>query len=151
MSSVTLGIYEKALRGANDWRAFFAQVVEGGFTFMDLSIDETPERMALAKRAIEALLATLSPGDTVTLLTCSDKTRKIFTLSGWNQPETAKRADDELAAIRCQGATNLEDGIVRAFESASALATCRVSYWPCRSCRLVVRSVTSWSASFSAC
>lgn len=46
MSSVTLGIYEKALRGANDWRAFFAQVVEGGFTFMDLSIDETPERMA---------------------------------------------------------------------------------------------------------
>ena len=81
---------------------------------------DTPERMVLAKRAIEALLAKLSPDDTVTLLTCSDKTRTIFTLSGWDQPETAKRAGDELAAIRCQGATNLEDGIVRAFESASA-------------------------------
>lgn len=81
---------------------------------------ETPERMALAKRAIEALLATLSPGDTVTLLTCSDKTRKIFVLSGWDRPETARRAGDELAAVRCQGATNLEDGIIRAFESASA-------------------------------
>jgi len=81
---------------------------------------ETPERMALAKRAIRALLATLSPGDTVTLLTCSDKTRKIFVLSGWDRPETARRAGDELAAVRCQGATNLEDGIVRAFESASA-------------------------------
>jgi L-ribulose-5-phosphate 3-epimerase/hexulose-6-phosphate isomerase len=46
MSSVTLGIYEKALRRADDWQFFFAQVVEGGFTFMDLSIDETPERMA---------------------------------------------------------------------------------------------------------
>ncbi|MCH3974070.1 MAG: L-ribulose-5-phosphate 3-epimerase [Bifidobacterium tibiigranuli] len=46
MSSVTLGIYEKALRRTDDWRAFFAQVVEGGFTFMDLSIDETTERIA---------------------------------------------------------------------------------------------------------
>lgn len=46
MSSVTLGIYEKALRRTGDWNTFLAQVAEGGFTFMDLSIDETPERMA---------------------------------------------------------------------------------------------------------
>ena len=81
---------------------------------------ETPERMALAKRAIEALLATLSPGDTVTLLTCSDKTRRIFSRSGWGTDEAAREAETALGGIRCQGATNLEDGIVRAFESASA-------------------------------
>ncbi|MGI5868003.1 MAG: YfbK domain-containing protein [Kiritimatiellia bacterium] len=81
---------------------------------------DTPERMALAKRAIEALLAKLAPADAVTLLTCSDKTRKVFSLSGWDRPEIVKQACDELAAIRCQGATNLEDGIVRAFESAAA-------------------------------
>ncbi|MDD4059221.1 MAG: von Willebrand factor type A domain-containing protein [Kiritimatiellae bacterium] len=81
---------------------------------------ETPERMALARRAIQALLATLSPGDTVTLLTCSDKTRRIFSRSGWGTDEAAREAETALGGIRCQGATNLEDGIVRAFESASA-------------------------------
>ena len=81
---------------------------------------ETPERMALARRAIQALLAKLSPGDTVTLLTCSDKTRRIFSRSGWGTDEAAREAETALGGIRCQGATNLEDGIVRAFESASA-------------------------------
>lgn len=46
MSEVTLGIYEKALRSTPDWDAFFSQVTEGGFSFVDLSVDETPERAA---------------------------------------------------------------------------------------------------------
>ena len=81
---------------------------------------ETPERMALAKQAVRALLATLSPDDAVTLLTCSDRTRRIFSRSGWGTDEAALEAGTALGGIRCQGATNLEDGIVRAFESASA-------------------------------
>lgn len=46
MSGVRLGIYEKALIGKPDWVEFFAQVPEGGFSFVDLSIDESPERAA---------------------------------------------------------------------------------------------------------
>lgn len=48
-ASVTLGIYEEALKAVadpNDWDSFLAQVTRDGFTFMDLSIDESPERMA---------------------------------------------------------------------------------------------------------
>lgn len=44
-ASVTLGIYEKALRWSGDWESFFAQARQAGFSFVDISIDETPERM----------------------------------------------------------------------------------------------------------
>ncbi|WP_236263180.1 L-ribulose-5-phosphate 3-epimerase [Actinomyces sp. zg296] len=48
---LSLGIYEKALRGPApvtppQWRDFLAQVAQGGFSFLDLSIDESPEREA---------------------------------------------------------------------------------------------------------
>lgn len=43
MSVVQLGIYEKALI-SRPWDEYFQQVTEGGFSFVDLSIDETPER-----------------------------------------------------------------------------------------------------------
>ena len=48
---LSLGIYEKALVGgsldtADDWRAFLAQVPEAGFSFLDVSIDESPQREA---------------------------------------------------------------------------------------------------------
>ena len=48
---VTLGIYEKALVGNplatdDDWRRFLNQVPEAGFSFVDLSVDESEERMA---------------------------------------------------------------------------------------------------------
>lgn len=46
MSDIQLGIYEKALIGIEDWTRFFAQVPEAGFSFVDLSIDESPERAA---------------------------------------------------------------------------------------------------------
>jgi len=46
MRGIKLGIYEKALVGLPDWAAFFAQVPDAGFSFVDLSIDETPERAA---------------------------------------------------------------------------------------------------------
>ncbi|MGQ4535444.1 L-ribulose-5-phosphate 3-epimerase [Dermabacteraceae bacterium P13264] len=45
MNTVRLGIYEKALVSA-PWPEFFPQVREAGFSFVDLSIDETPERAA---------------------------------------------------------------------------------------------------------
>ncbi|MFC5369604.1 L-ribulose-5-phosphate 3-epimerase [Arcanobacterium bovis] len=46
-SAVTLGIYEKALRSPDgDWARFFADVTEAGFSFCDLSVDETPQRAA---------------------------------------------------------------------------------------------------------
>ena len=47
--SVTLGIYEKALKSPaepDDWDAFMSHVAADGFTFMDLSIDESDKRMA---------------------------------------------------------------------------------------------------------
>ena len=48
---VTLGIYEKALVGNplatdDDWRRFLIQVPEAGFSFVDLSVDESEERTA---------------------------------------------------------------------------------------------------------
>ncbi|WEV74133.1 L-ribulose-5-phosphate 3-epimerase [Bifidobacterium sp. ESL0798] len=46
MSTVRLGIYEKALKHTDDWDSFFVQVRDGGFMFMDISVDESPERMA---------------------------------------------------------------------------------------------------------
>ncbi|MCK7636826.1 L-ribulose-5-phosphate 3-epimerase [Corynebacterium sp. P7202] len=45
MSTIRLGIYEKALVSA-PWPEFFGQVRAGGFHFVDLSVDETPERAA---------------------------------------------------------------------------------------------------------
>lgn len=45
-AGVTLGIYEKALVSTPTWEDFFPQVREGGFSFVDLSVDETPERAA---------------------------------------------------------------------------------------------------------
>jgi len=43
---VRLGIYEKALQTTLGWDTFFGQVNDAGFSFCDLSIDETPERSA---------------------------------------------------------------------------------------------------------
>ncbi|WP_130865905.1 L-ribulose-5-phosphate 3-epimerase [Acidipropionibacterium timonense] len=47
---ITLGIYEKALAGHpgthEEWAEFFAQVPQGGFSFVDISVDESPEREA---------------------------------------------------------------------------------------------------------
>ncbi|MEZ2188947.1 L-ribulose-5-phosphate 3-epimerase [Corynebacterium sp. CCM 9204] len=45
MSTIRLGIYEKALI-SGPWPEFFEQVKAGGFHFVDLSVDETPERAA---------------------------------------------------------------------------------------------------------
>ncbi len=45
-SQVTLGIYEKALRWTGDWDDLFADARKAGFSFVDLSVDETPERRA---------------------------------------------------------------------------------------------------------
>lgn len=45
-SEITLGIYEKALRWNGDWDLFFAQARDAGFSFVDLSVDESPERQA---------------------------------------------------------------------------------------------------------
>ncbi|WP_295837860.1 L-ribulose-5-phosphate 3-epimerase [uncultured Microbacterium sp.] len=43
-SGVALGVYEKALPPISDWDAFFADVSRTGFSFTDLSIDESDER-----------------------------------------------------------------------------------------------------------
>ena len=56
-AGISLGIYEKALRGGppavsgsrvagEAWRVFLDQVPRAGFSFLDLSIDESPEREA---------------------------------------------------------------------------------------------------------
>ena len=60
--TITLGIYEKALRGNElatraDWEAFLAQVPEAGFSFVDMSVDESPRREA---RLAQLLLDTAS-------------------------------------------------------------------------------------------
>ncbi|BDA64772.1 L-ribulose-5-phosphate 3-epimerase [Actinomyces capricornis] len=46
---ISLGIYEKALvsnplASGQDWRRFLEQVPSAGFSFLDLSIDESPQR-----------------------------------------------------------------------------------------------------------
>lgn len=43
---VSLGIYEKALKHSGDWDEFFSDIREAGFSFVDLSVDETPARRA---------------------------------------------------------------------------------------------------------
>ncbi|MBM6980305.1 MAG: L-ribulose-5-phosphate 3-epimerase [Actinomyces succiniciruminis] len=48
---IRLGIYEKALVGnplatPDDWAGFLAQVPQAGYSFLDLSVDESPEREA---------------------------------------------------------------------------------------------------------
>ncbi|MDR0960048.1 MAG: L-ribulose-5-phosphate 3-epimerase [Propionibacteriaceae bacterium] len=43
---ISLGIYEKALVTAPSWDAFLAQAAEAGFSFVDLSVDESPQRSA---------------------------------------------------------------------------------------------------------
>jgi len=43
---VELGVHEKALRSTSDWGRFFGQVREAGFTSVDLSVDESPQRAA---------------------------------------------------------------------------------------------------------
>ena len=45
-AQVTLGIYEKALAWTGDWDALFADAHRAGFSFVDLSVDETPHRRA---------------------------------------------------------------------------------------------------------
>jgi predicted hexulose-6-phosphate isomerase len=45
-TGVELGIYEKALRWTGSFDDLFAQVSQGGFSFVDLAVDETPERGA---------------------------------------------------------------------------------------------------------
>ncbi|MEW6932241.1 L-ribulose-5-phosphate 3-epimerase [Trueperella pyogenes] len=44
-SAVTIGIYEKALPSTDDWAVFFRNAREAGFAFVDLSIDESSERL----------------------------------------------------------------------------------------------------------
>ena len=50
---ISLGIYEKALRWNGDWRSFFDQAKEAGFDFVDISVDETPERAARLDWSVE--------------------------------------------------------------------------------------------------
>jgi len=44
--AVELGVYEKALRWTDSWEDLLTQAASAGFSFVDLSIDETPEREA---------------------------------------------------------------------------------------------------------
>lgn len=71
---ISLGIYEKALRAGSlasseDWRVFLAQVPEAGFSFLDISVDESPEREARlqwdAAMCHEVRLAAESVGTTI--------------------------------------------------------------------------------------
>lgn len=43
---VELGIYEKALQWTGSWENLFRQASRAGFSFLDISVDETPEREA---------------------------------------------------------------------------------------------------------
>jgi predicted hexulose-6-phosphate isomerase len=51
---VELGVYEKALRSTDDFDDLFCQVRQAGFTSVDLSVDESPQRAArLAWRPVQ--------------------------------------------------------------------------------------------------
>ncbi|OJX97333.1 L-ribulose-5-phosphate 3-epimerase/hexulose-6-phosphate isomerase [Salana multivorans] len=60
-AGVALGVYEKAMPRTNDWDALFGNAREAGYTFVDLSVDESPERIdrlawepAERRRVVEA-------------------------------------------------------------------------------------------------
>lgn len=70
VDGITLGIYEKALvenplATGDDWRRFLEQVPAAGFGYLDLSVDESPEREArlewgrdtrlMVRRAVETV------------------------------------------------------------------------------------------------
>lgn len=46
MPTIQLGIYEKALQWRGSWEAHLKQAAAAGFSFIELSVDETPEREA---------------------------------------------------------------------------------------------------------
>ena len=43
--SIEIGIYEKAIRRRETWSEFFAAAAAAGFAFVDLSVDESDERI----------------------------------------------------------------------------------------------------------
>lgn len=55
-AQVSLGIYEKALRWTGDWDELFADARRAGFSFVDLSVDETPERKARLEWSMQTRL-----------------------------------------------------------------------------------------------
>lgn len=50
---VELGIYEKALQWTGDWNEFFASAAAAGFSFVDLSLDESDDRIARLDWSLE--------------------------------------------------------------------------------------------------
>ncbi len=60
MSGVDIGIYEKALKWDGSWANLFAQARRAGFAFVDLSVDETPEREARLRWNSEERAAVLT-------------------------------------------------------------------------------------------
>ena len=97
MSGVEIGIYEKALKWDGSWANLFAQARKAGFAFVDLSVDETPEREARLRWSAEeraALLAASREAGVPIGGLCLSVHRKIA--PGSANPEVRQRARDVL-------------------------------------------------------
>ena len=75
-----------------------------------------PDRMGRARTALRLLLAQLAPVDKIQLISFDDKARLILSPTPASQPEAILAAFDRL---QCNGSTNLEDGMRRAYEQAA--------------------------------
>lgn len=100
---LALGIYEKALRGPapvtpRQWRDFLAQVAQGGFSFLDLSIDESPEREARLEWSAEQWRAVRRAAEDAGVMIggiCLSIHRRIA--PGSADPATRQRAREVMA------------------------------------------------------
>ena len=102
LESLNLGLYEKALPRSMSWRDRLAAARKLGFTFVELSVDETDERLArLAWSGAErAQFAETVRASGITVPTMCLSGHRRFPL-GSHDPETRQRGRDILAdAIR---------------------------------------------------
>lgn len=88
-----LGIYEKALPNAFSWEEKFEAAKKGGFDYMEISVDESDERLARldwTDEEIETLRASMKKYDIVFPTMCLSGHRRFP--FGSKNPETRRRA-----------------------------------------------------------
>ncbi len=75
-----------------------------------------PDRIGRARTALRLLLDQLAPADKIQLIAFDDKARVVLFPTAASQKDAILKAFDTL---QCNGSTNLEDGMHRAYEQAA--------------------------------
>jgi Ca-activated chloride channel family protein len=77
----------------------------------------TPDRIELAKKSLRMLVEKLAPNDTVTLVQYDNHARVVLEPT---QASNRKAILDAIDGLQCNGSTNLEEGMQKAYEMAGA-------------------------------